>query len=127
MSNITQNSTVNSTSIPQGALYTALYVLTNADGSLYNISAATFEYVVRIDPTDTSIVPLLKITTTPSSNGVLTVNTGSSSVTVTLNPAATANLPIRTLCAQALWMNPGTVTAIPWLSGQFIIMPVSQP
>lgn len=127
MTSITQASTVNWTSIPTGSLYSASFVLTNADGSLYNISAATFEYVVRIDPGDTSTTPLVKLTTTPGTEGVLTVNTGTSTVTITLNPAATMTLPTRSLYAHALWMNPATLTAVPWFSGQFIVTPVAQP
>lgn len=127
MSTITLASTVNTTNVPQGSLYTASYVLTNADGSLYNISAATFEYVVRLFPTDTSITPIVKLTTSSTAQGVLSVNTGTSTVTITLNPAATSALLARNLYAQALWMNPGTTTADPWFSGQFLIVPVAQP
>jgi phage tail sheath gpL-like len=127
MTNITQASTVNWTSIPSGSLYSASFVLTNADGSLYALSTQTFEYVVRIDPSDSSATPLIKLTTTSSAAGILTVNTGTSTVTITLNPAATATLPTRNLYAQALWMNPATATAVPWFSGQFIIVPLAQP
>jgi hypothetical protein len=127
MTNITQASTINWTSIPSGSLYRASFVLTNADGSLYNISAATFEYVVRIDANDSSTTPLIKLTSTSSAAGVLTVNTGTSTVTVTINPAGTSGLPTRALYAHALWMNQATATAVPWFSGQFIVTPLAQP
>lgn len=125
MTSITQPSTVNVTN-PQGSLVTASYVLANADGSLANLVGATFEYVVRLDPSDTSVVPLMKLTATPTSAGSLSVNTGTSTVTVTVNPAGTLTFPPG-LYAHALWMNPGTATAQVWLRGQFITQGVTQP
>jgi len=113
--------------IQVGSQETASFLFQNPDGTPYNIVGFTWEYVVRLDGTDSSVTPLIKLTTTPNSQGAITVNTGTATVAVTLNPAATATLPVRQLYAHALWGNPGTTTATPWVSGQFLTTAVAQP
>ena len=69
------------------------------------ISGATWEYVARTSATDLTVPPLIKITTTPSSAGLLTVTSSDtmSSVQLDMYPAATVSLTpwarfIATLC-----------------------------
>ncbi len=70
---------------------------------------------------------MVEVTQTPNAQGSIAVNTGTSQVTVTLNPAATLTLPARGIYAHALWANPGTTTATNWVSGSFIVNQVAQP
>lgn len=125
MTTITQPSTINVTN-PQGSAITQVYVLTNADGSLYPLTGVPVEYVVRLDAVDTSVTPLLKLTTSSSAAGVVSVNTSTSTVTVTVNPAATLAFAPG-LYAHALWTNPTLTTALVWVRGQFITQGVAQP
>jgi hypothetical protein len=110
-----------------GSTQNASFVFQNADGTPYNIVGMTWEYVVRLDGDDSSLTPLIKVTTTANAQGVLSVNTGTATVSLTLNPAATANLPSRSLYAHTLWGNPGTTTATAWVTGQFLTSAIAQP
>lgn len=108
-----------------GSLAQASFVFQNDDGSLYNITGATWEYVVRIGPSDRSAAPLLSITTTSTSAGVLVVTTSTSTVALTINPAGTASLKPG-IYSHTLWMNPNTTTAYAWLTGQFTLNAAAQ-
>lgn len=80
------------------------------------ITGATWEYVVRTSATDTGS-PLITVTTSANSDGVLTVTDTAteSQVLLSLYPAATATLA--GVYAHALWMNPGTPNAYAWFGG----------
>lgn len=108
-----------------GSTNQATFTFQNDDGTLYPITGATWEYVVRIGQFDRSTVPLISITTTATSEGVLVVNTAASTVSLALNPAATASMKAG-IYSHALWMNPNTATAFLWVSGQLTLNPVAQ-
>lgn len=92
----------------------------------YPISGATWEYVVRTSPSDMG-TPLIDLTTSPTSSGILTVTATSSlsQVQVGIYPAATEALEGQYWAA--LWMNPGTNAALCWASGPLLVQPTSQP
>lgn len=109
-----------------GYQYTQNFQLQNPDGTPYPVGGATWEYVVRSSPTDASLTPLIKITPSANSQGVVTVATSPNTVvSVTLNPAATAGLAPG-VYAHALVMNPGTSSAMPWIIGSFTVDAVAQ-
>jgi hypothetical protein len=115
-----------SVEVPGGYQHTQNFQLTNPDGSPYPVDGATWEYVVRFSPADTSGTPLIRVTTTASSQGVLAVTTSPNTVIgVTLNPTATAPLPAG-IYSHALVMNPGTASAMPWIVGSFVVDAVTQ-
>lgn len=101
-----------------GSVWDTNYVLQNDDSTPMNIVGKTFEFVIRGAVTDTGN-PLVSVSSAgPTSMGSIIVNTGSSSVFVSLAPAAT------TLLGQgarpyALWMDPGLTTATDLVIGTF--------
>lgn len=116
--------------MPAGTLQQWLSTFTQAlPGSTipWPIDGSTWEYVVRSTATDTGS-PLISITTTPSSQGVLTVaaTASVSSVEMTLNPAATASLVPATYF-HSLWQDPSTASAFSWWSGLLMIDGNPQP
>lgn len=95
----------------------------------YPIGGATgWEYVARPSATDVTVPPMIDITTTPSTAGVLTVTSSSSASSVLLNmyPAATASLTPGTYY-HALWESPGGSTAFCWATGLLIVEGNPQP
>jgi hypothetical protein len=109
-----------------GSLQEWLFTFTYpSTGALYSISGSAFEYVVRDTSTSTGS-PLISVTATPSAAGVLTVTTATSTVLLTLYPAATQSLAVGNY-AHALWMNPGTDSAYTWLSGSLLLQGNAQP
>jgi hypothetical protein len=114
--------------VSNGGVNTVVFTFQNADGSLYPITGLTWEFVVRRDASDAVTPSVISVTQTPNSQGLVTANTGASTVTVTLYPAATLALPARTVYAHTLWADPGgTTTATAWVWGGFIINQVAQP
>ena len=112
--------------IPAGAESNANFQIQNPDGIPYPITGATREYVVRASGA-TGGTPVISVTTTANAEGVLTVTTSpASTVALTLNPAATANLSPGPY-SHALWMNPGTTTALLWVTGTLQVTAVAQP
>lgn len=112
--------------VSQGFQFTAPYNLYDAP---YPISPAEWEYVVRVSATDTSPSPLIKVTTTANTQGVLTVQTASSLVYLTLFPAATASLTPGNYW-HSLWEYPGTPPdgyPYTWWTGLLIIEGNPQP
>ena len=102
---------------------------TGAPGGVtpYSISGATWEYVVRATPT-TGGTPLIEVTTTVSSAGLITATSTStlSQILLALYPAATASLAPGAY-SQALWQNPSTTTAFCWALGSLVITGAPQP
>lgn len=100
-----------------GAQYTNNYTIQNPDGSLFPITGTTWEFAVRNDPSElVSVNPLIKVTTTSSASGLITINTSTSVVSLTVAPVATGVLTQKQY-VYSLWMNPGTTTATAWFTG----------
>jgi len=87
----------------------------------YPITGATWEYVARVSPTDTS-VPLLYVTTTITAAGEITTTTSAilSQVTLSISATATGALTPGTYY-HCMWMNPGTPSALAVFDGNLII------
>lgn len=111
--------------VPAGALQEWVFTFAQADGTPYPLAGTTWEYVARTQPTDTG-TPLVKLTTAASAQGHLTVDETDSQVTFTLYPAATASLTPGSYY-HALWMDPGTADAYPWLTGALQVAGNPQP
>ena len=112
--------------MPYGSLQQYLFTFTYpSTGALYPISGFTWEYVVRATGTSGGS-PLISVTTSANSQGVLTVTTAASTVLLTLYPAATSSLGAGQY-AQSLWSNPGGASAYTWLNGPLILQGNPQP
>lgn len=111
-----------------GSQFVQNYQIKNPDGTLTNISSSTFEFVVRTDPAVTNASSFVFSVNSSGStaNGVITVNTVSSTVTVTLTPTAT-NLLTQQQYFYTLWQNQGTSTATALVTGTFFALAVAQP
>ncbi len=113
------------TVIPTGSAMSNAFTITNDDGTPYNISGLTWEYVVHADPADAT--PVISVTPTPNAQGSLAVTTSpTSAVTVNLLHAATAALPPAAY-RHALWSNPGLTSALCWIQGNLTVARVAQP
>jgi hypothetical protein len=111
--------------LPAGSAMSAAFGLSNDDGTPYNVSGLTWEYVVHSDPADAS--PLISVTTTPNAQGSLTVTTSpTTQVALSLLHAATAALPPAAY-RHALWSNPGQPSALCWMQGTLTVARVAQP
>jgi len=103
---------------------------TGAPGGVtpWPISGSTFEYVARTSATDLTVPPLIKITATPGSAGLLTVTSTSavSSVQLDMYPAATVSLTPGAY-SHALWQNAGTTSAVTIFNGLLLINGTPQP
>ena len=93
----------------------------------YPISGHTWEYVVRTSPADNG-TPLIDITTSGNSQGILivTASTTLSQVLITLYPAATQGLAAGQYF-HTLWQDPGTSAAYTWFTGNLVIDGNPQP
>jgi hypothetical protein len=113
--------------MPYGSLQEYLFTFTYpSTGALFPITGMTWEFVVRATGTSSGS-PLISVTPSANSQGVLTVSTAASTVQLTLYPAATQSLATGQY-ALALWMNPGIAdTAYTWLSGPLILQGNPQP
>ena len=118
--------------MPLGSLQQWLFTFTtvnqqNGQSAPYPITGATWEYVARATA-DGSGTAVIDVTTTPNSQGALTVTANGSVSTVQLNlyPAATSGLAVQTY-QHALWQNPGSGSAVTWFSGPLIISGAAQP
>ncbi|MEU8968155.1 hypothetical protein AB0D11_02570 [Streptomyces monashensis] len=83
-----------------------------------DLTGLSWEFVIRPNVNDTAQPPLVKVTTTVSAQGQITVNTTTGTVQVVLTPAATSLLGMGAR-PYALWSNPGTTTATTWCDGTF--------
>jgi hypothetical protein len=96
----------------------------------YSISGSTWEYVARTSLTDAG-TPAVKITTTASAAGLITVTSAAtlSQVLLQIYPAATSSLTPATYY-HSLWINPGLTMAQAIFSGlesPLILEGASQP
>lgn len=116
--------------MPAGSLqqWTFTFTVASASGPAtpYPIGGATWEYVARTSPGDLG-TPLIDITTTPTSAGVITVTFTSvlAQVLLTIYPAATAGL--NGSYSHSLWMDPGTPSALTWCTGSLLVDGNPQP
>ena len=118
--------------MPLGSLQQWLFTFTTVNSITgqsvpYPIAGASWEYVVRATPTSGGTA-LISFGTAATSQGVLVVTASPSVSSVQLNlyPAATQGLSPSTM-SQALWANPGSGSAIAWLSGPLILQATPQP
>ena len=118
--------------MPLGSLQQWLFTFTTVNSITgqsvpYPIAGASWEYVVRATPTSGGTA-LISFGTAATSQGVLVVTATASVSSVQLNlyPAATQGLSPSTM-SQALWANPGSGSAIAWLSGPLILQATPQP
>lgn len=91
-----------------------------------DITGLAWEFVIRPTASDVAVPPLVKVTTTVSAQGQITVDTVARTVQVVLTPAATTLLD-RGARPYALWSNPGTTTATTWCEGTFNTQLVPAP
>lgn len=72
--------------------------------------------------------PLISVTTSPSSAGLITATATSavSQILLALYPAATATLGAGSY-SHALWQDPSTSSAFCWMSGGLTVSGASQP
>lgn len=91
-----------------------------------DIAGLDWEFVIRPNVTDTTQPPLVKVTTTVSVQGYITVDTVGRTVQVVLTAAATTLLG-KGARPYALWSNPGTSQATPWADGTFNSQLVAVP
>lgn len=96
-----------------GSSWAQTFQMTGVD-----ISGLDWEFVIRPTVTDSAQPPLVKVTTTVSAQGQITVDVGASTVQVVLTPAATTLLG-RGARPYALWSQPGTSQAVAWVDGSF--------
>lgn len=97
-------------------------------GAPYNTSGLSWEYVARPTATDLTSPALISVTTTPNSQGVITVlsTTATPQLLLTLYPAATVNITPGQLY-HTLWSSPGSSNAFTWVTGNLIIAGNPQP
>jgi len=98
---------------PAGSQWAQTFSMPTVD-----ITGLTWEFVIRPTVTDATVPPLVKVTTTVTSQGQIVVDTVARTVQVILTPAATTLLD-RGARPYALWSNPGTTTATTWCEGTF--------
>lgn len=108
-----------------GSTWTQNYTIQNADGSAFNTTGKTWEFVIRNDPSEsTSTTPVVKVTGTSGSQGVVTVL--NNVVTVSLTAAATAALTQKSY-VYSLWMDPGLSDATAWVTGTVFATQIANP
>ncbi|GAA3267783.1 hypothetical protein [Streptomyces lavendulae] len=94
------------TSTVAGAQWSAAFTLLDDDGTPMDIVGKMFEFVIRPSSADVTVPPLVKVTTTATAQGYLTVDMVAATIQVVLTPAAT--ILLGTGCRPfALWMDPG--------------------
>lgn len=99
-----------------GSQWSQSYTFQNADGSLVDLTGHTFSFVVRNDPSEANaITPVIRVDTTGTAQGNITVNTATATITVNLLASGTAALTQKTYY-YSLWMDPGT-TSTAWATG----------
>lgn len=100
-----------------GSQWTQGYQLTNDDSTLFNITGATFEFVIRPNAANTTSPALVSVNSTASTvQGYITVTVSTATLLVVLSPTATALLG-EGAYPYALWMNPGTASATDLVGG----------
>ncbi len=91
-----------------------------------DLTGLSWEFVIRPNVNDAAQPPLIKVTTTVSTQGQITVDVVAGTVQVVLTPAATSLLQ-KGARPYALWSNPGTTSATTWCEGIFNSVLVPAP
>lgn len=94
-----------------GSQWATGYTFYNDDDTLMDLTAKTFEFVVRPNTGDqTEPAQIAVNSTTATSQGYITVTLATSSILVVLSPTATSLLG-QSSRPYALWMDPGDTDA----------------
>lgn len=102
-----------------GSQWVTSYQLQNDDGTLADITAKAFEFVIRPSVTDTTEPALIAVNSTmATAQGYITVTPATSTILVVLSPTATALLGQST-DSYSLWMDPGQADATNLVTGTF--------
>lgn len=107
-----------STTTAAGSEWAADFTLLDDDGTPMAISGKGFEFVIRSTTVDAAPSPLVKVTSTPTVQGYITVDTTAATVQVVLTPTATALLG-KGSRPFALWMDPGRPQQTCLVEGRF--------
>lgn len=101
-----------------GSQWSQTYTIQNSDGTPFNITGKTWEFVVRNDPSEaSSVTPAIKVLSSASSAaGSIVVDTNKMTVQVILSPTATGAL-VQKGYVYSLWMDPGLSDATAWVTG----------
>lgn len=114
------------TQVYVGGQWVQSFQFYESDGqTLLNISAYTFEVVVRTSTDDTGTPAILVSSAAPTTAGSITINSGTSTITVTFNPAATSTLVASENYAITGWANQDTSSASVFMSGNVYAAPVA--
>jgi hypothetical protein len=101
-----------------GSGWSQAFTMRGDDGRPLDLTGLTWELVIRPSVTDTATPALVQVSTTPSTQGYITVDPATATVLAVLAPAATALLG-KDARPYALWSNPHTTTAQCWVQGIF--------
>lgn len=108
-----------------GSVWAETYTLTNPDGTPIDLTGLVFEFVIRPNTSDTTSPALVQVTSSSSNaQGGIAVTPLAGTVAVTLTPAATALLK-QGARPYTLWSQPGTSSAVAWVTGTFNSMLVA--
>ncbi|MFF7411652.1 hypothetical protein [Streptomyces lydicus] len=112
------------TTTAAGAEWAAGFTLLDDDGTPMAINGKAFEFVIRPTVVDATPSPLVKVTTTPTVQGYITVDTVTATAQVVLTPTATALLG-KGSRPFALWMDPGQPQQTCLVEGRFNSRPAA--
>jgi hypothetical protein len=109
-----------------GSQWQASFQFYESDGqTLLDISADTFEVVVRTSTQDTA-TPAVSVNSDGSTaSGSIVVTTGTSTILITLTPTATSSLLPGETYAVTGWVNQDTATANVFMSGSLLVIAVA--
>lgn len=117
-----------SLSVAVGSQLNQTYQFLNSDGTLMNIVGKIFEFNIRNDPIEAkTVTPVASVTSTVSTaSGVITVNTLTSTVLVSVSSSAMSNLTQKQY-VYTLWMDQNLADATAMVSGTlFANFPAAQ-
>lgn len=118
---------LNINSLAAGSQWTCSYQLQNDDGTLFNITGMTFEFVIRPTASDITAPALVTVNSTAATvQGYITVTVATATLLVVLSPTATALLG-QSSFPYSLWMNPGTPSATDLVAGTSFCVLVPLP
>jgi len=115
------------TTITSGSAWPVFIACRDNNGQPMNLTGKTVELVIRPSTADTTQPPLIKVTTTPSAQGYVTVDTVAGTVAALVYATATALLTPNTTYAHALWTNPGLSDETALLEGDLFAAPIAAP
>lgn len=119
--------TLNISDLAAGSQWRTAYQLQNEDRTVFDITGATFEFVIRPTAGGSAAPPLVSVSSTgATAQGYITVTVPTATLLVVLSPTATALLS-QSGYPYALWMNPGTPSATDLVSGTSFCTLVALP